>query len=166
MERIRWKGIRHKMENRKIMSTLKIETGANNPILRQKAREVEEINSQIKELVLDMIEMLKSDDNAVGLAAPQVGHSLRIIVIKYDPAKSPVALINPKIKKTSFRKDTKEEGCLSLPNISIPVKRPIKITVEALDINGETLEIKVKGFLARVIQHEVDHLNGILIIDK
>lgn len=164
MERIRWQGIRHKVENRKMI--LKIETGANNSILRQKAKEIKEINSQIKELVLDMIEMIKKNDNAVGLAAPQVGHSLQIIVIKYDLNQSPVALINPKIKKTSFRKNTIEEGCLSLPGISVAIKRPNKITVEALDINGKTLEIKVKGFLARVIQHEIDHLNGVLIIDK
>lgn len=144
---------------------LKIETGANNPILRQKSKEIKEINSQIKELALDMIEMVKKDDNAVGLAAPQVGHSLQIIVIKHDQDQNPVALINPKIKKISFRKNTMDEGCLSLPGIFIPVKRPIKITAEALDINGKTLEIKVKGFLAHVIQHEIDHLNGILIVD-
>lgn len=165
MERVRRQRIGDRMENRK-MTILNIETGADNPILRQKAKEVKEINSQIKELILDMIEMLKKDDNAIGLAAPQVGHSLQIIAIKHDQDQNPVALINPKIIRTSFRKDTIEEGCLSLPDIFIPVKRPIKATVEALDIDGKTLKIKAKGFLARVIQHEIDHLNGVLIIDR
>lgn len=147
------------------MTVLNIQTGADNPILRQKAKEVKQINSQIKELVLGMIEMLKKDDNAVGLAAPQVGHSIQIIAIKHNLDQNPVVLINPKIIKTSFRKDTIEEGCLSLPDIFIPVKRPIKATVETLDVNGKTLKIKAKGFLARVIQHEIDHLEGILIVD-
>ena len=147
------------------MSNLKIETGADNPILRRKAKKIKEINSQIRELALNMTEMLKKDNNAVGLAAPQVGHSLQIIIIKHDPDQNPVVLINPKIIKTSFRKDTAEEGCLSLPDIFVSVKRPIKIAAETLDISGKTLKIKAEGFLARVIQHEVDHLNGILIID-
>ena len=151
------------MENRKMI--LKIQTGADNPTLRRKAKEIKEIDSQIRELALNMTEMLKKDNNAVGLAAPQVGHSLQIIIIKHDPDQNPVVLINPKIIKTSFRKDTAEEGCLSLPDIFVSVKRPIKIAAETLDISGKTLKIKAEGFLARVIQHEVDHLNGILIID-
>ncbi|MEA2113191.1 MAG: peptide deformylase [Patescibacteria group bacterium] len=147
------------------MPILKIETGADNPILRQKAKKIKKINSQIKEFSFALVKMLKDDDNAAGLAAPQVGHSFRIIAVKHSANEDPIALINPEIKKTSFRKDTIEEGCLSLPNILVSVKRPIKITAEALDINGKTIKIKAKGFLARVIQHEVDHLNGILIVD-
>ncbi len=144
---------------------LNIETGADNPILRQKAKEVEKIDSQIKELILDMKETLENDSNSVGLAAPQVGKSLRIIAVRPGPNTKSAVFINPKITKTSFRKDTIEEGCLSLPNISVLIKRPSKITVKMLNEEGAPIEIKAEGVFARIIQHEVDHLNGILIID-
>ncbi len=85
---------------------------------------------------------------------------------KPAPNKEALALINPQIKKTSRKKAIMEEGCLSLPNVSLPVERPVKITVQGLDINGELVKIKAGGLLARVIQHEVEHLDGILIVDK
>jgi peptide deformylase len=145
--------------------TLSIEKGTNNPILRQKAKKVKQITTDIKQLVLDMIETLKAN-NGAGLAAPQIGQPLRIIVAKPDENKEALVLINPQIIKTSRKKEIMEEGCLSLPDISVPVKRAAKITVQGLDINGQTVKIKAKGILARVIQHEIDHLDGILIIDK
>ena len=163
MERIRGQRVRYKVEDRKMI--LNIETGANNPILRQKAKEVEKIDSQIKEFVLNMKETLESDGNSVGLAAPQVSKSLRIIAVRPDPGIKSAVFINPKITKTSFRKDVMEEGCLSLPNIFVSVKRPLKITVKALNEKGAPIEIKAEGFLSRIIQHEVDHLNGVLIVD-
>lgn len=143
---------------------LTIQKGQNNHILRQKASKVNQITAKIKQLVLDMIETVQADDNSIGLAAPQVGQSLRIIVIKLD--KQPLALINPVIKKASRRQTILEEGCLSLPKVIIPVKRPRKVTIEALNIEGQLIKIKTKDFLAHVIQHEIDHLDGILIIDK
>ncbi|MFH1551972.1 MAG: peptide deformylase [bacterium] len=145
---------------------LKIETGQYNPILRQKAKEVKEINAEIKQLILNMIETMNSDDNIIGLAAPQVNHSLQIIVIGLEQNKNSIVLINPEIKNKSFIKSTIVEGCLSLPNLNIPVKRPNKIIINALNAKGQKIKIKTKGVLARIIQHEIDHLNGVLIIDK
>ena len=144
---------------------LSIQTGQDNPILRQKAQQVKEITAEIKQLVLDMIETLESNQG-VGLAAPQVGQLLQIIIAKPEANKEALVLINPQIKKTSRKKDVMEEGCLSLPDISVPVERAVKITVQTLDINGQPNKIKAKGLLARVIQHEIDHLSGILIVDK
>jgi peptide deformylase len=144
---------------------LSIETGQSNPILRQKAEEIKQINAQIKQLALDMVETLEAHQG-LGLAAPQVNQSLRLIVVKPEPGRKALILINPKIKKASRRKTIMQEGCLSLPDVFVAVERSEKITVEALDINGQTIKIKAKGLLARVIQHEIDHLDGILIVDK
>jgi len=144
---------------------LSIKTDQNNPILRQKAKEVKEINAEIKQLALDMVKTLKAN-NGLGLAAPQVGQSLRLITVKPEPDKEALVLINPRIKKASRKKTIIEEGCLSLPNTFRPVERPEKITLEALDINNHPVKMKVKGLLARTIQHEIDHLDGLLIVDK
>ena len=146
--------------------TLSIQIGQNNSILRQKAKKVKKITPQIKKAVLDMIETIKSDENSIGLAAPQINKSLQIIVFKLELDKAPIALINPEIKKASWRKETINESCLSLPGFSMPVKRSKKITVQGLNIDNELIKIKAEGFLARVIQHEIDHLNGVLICDK
>lgn len=143
---------------------LTIQKGQNNHILRQKASKVNQITAKIKQLTLDMIETIQDDDNAIGLAAPQINQSLRIIVVKLD--KQLIALINPVIKKASRRQTVLEQGCLSLPGINVLVKRPRKVTVEALNTEGQQVRIKAKDFLAHVIQHEIDHLDGILIIDK
>jgi peptide deformylase len=144
---------------------LEIQTGENNPILRQKAEKVEGISAEIKQLALDMAEMIESEPNDIGLAAPQVNHSLCIIVVQPDKSKKALILINPEIKKVSTKKETMPEGCLSLPNVIVPVERPFKITAQALDLKGNKIKIKAKGLFARVIQHEVDHLHGVLIVD-
>ena len=144
---------------------LPIQTDQDNPVLRQEAKEVKEITAQIKQLVLDMTETMETKDG-LGLAACQVGQSLQIIIAKPEPNKEALVLINPQIKKTSRKKDIMIEGCLSLPNIEVPVERAVKITVQALDLNSQKIKIKAKGLLARVIQHEIDHLEGILIVDK
>ena len=143
---------------------LSIQTGYDNHILRQKAKEVKEVTAQIKQLVLDMIETLEAN-NGLGLAAPQVGQLLQIIIAKPEPEKEALVLINPQIKKTSRKKEIMEEGCLSLPNISVPIERPVKITVQGLALNGQLIKIKAKGLLARIIQHEIDHIDGTLILD-
>ena len=152
------------MANHK-MTIRRIETGQNNPILRSQSKAVKKINAQIKRLALDMAETMEVKDG-IGLAAPQVSKLLQIIVVKPAPRQEPLILVNPEIKKFSRKKDTMKEGCLSLPNIFVPVERSVKITVQGLDINGQLVKIKAKGLLARVIQHEVDHLSGILITDK
>lgn len=137
-----------------------------NSILRQKAEEIEleKIKSyDIKKLVFNMKETVEAG-KGIGLAAPQVGHSLRVIVIFLENKK--MALINPKITHFSWIKKSGEEGCLSMPGTFGFVKRSKLIKIKALDENGEEIKFKAKNILARVIQHEVDHLDGILFIDK
>ncbi len=145
---------------------LPIQTGKHNPILRKKADLVKEINPNIKQLVLDMIDTLKSSENSVGLAAPQVNHSLRIIAYQPDINQPAQALINPVILKQSKKTSIMEEGCLSLPDYTAKIERPIKATIQATNLQGKKIKIKAKGILARIIQHEIDHLEGILICDK
>lgn len=137
-----------------------------NPLLRKKSPEVtkEKICSpEIKELCLNMVKtMLKKE--GLGLAAPQIGENIRLAVI--NTKDGIIMLINPKITRKSLGKEWGEEGCLSLPNIFGQVKRHKEITCEYFDINAKEKKLKAKGLLARVIQHEVDHLDGILFIDK
>jgi peptide deformylase len=144
---------------------LPIQTGQDNPILRQKSEKVKEITPELRRLAFDMAETMEVKDG-IGLAAPQIGQLIRIIVVKPKPDEKTLILINPEIKKSSRKKDVMVEGCLSLPEIEVPVERAIKISGQALDLNGQKIKIKAKGLLARVIQHEVDHLEGVLIVDK
>lgn len=131
-------------------------------ILRSKAKEVKKIDESIKNLINDMIETMYEAEG-VGLAAPQIGILKRVVVI--DVGDGAIQLINPAIIETEGE-DIKVEGCLSFPGVFGEVKRAAKLTVEALDISGEKQIIKAKGLLARALQHEIDHLNGIVFIDK
>ncbi|HRY82142.1 MAG TPA: peptide deformylase [Candidatus Moranbacteria bacterium] len=136
-----------------------------NEILRQKAKKIKNPkDKEIKDLILDMIETMEKSGNALGLAAPQVGQSIRLCIIKLDG--KTYILINPKISRKSWKKETTEEGCLSFPGKFIPIKRSRKVTVKALDKNGEEIIIKAEGLLARAFQHEIDHLDGVLFIDR
>ncbi len=142
-----------------------------NPILRQVGKEltVEKIGSKkIKKLIKDLTETMYIHDG-VGIAAPQVGESVKICVIakNFSPTKKKdLVLINPVWEKKSMTKTIDEEGCLSVPGIYGLVKRYKKIKVKALDEHGKTICFEAENFPARVIQHENDHLNGILFIDK
>ena len=131
-------------------------------ILRKKAKPVEEIDNKIRQLVLDMLDTMYKYDG-VGLAAPQVGILKRVITI--DTGDGPKVLINPVIKKTSG-KQTCEEGCLSFPNTFGNVDRPENVVVEAVNLEGNKIKIKAKELEAVVLCHEIDHLDGILFIDK
>ena len=152
---------------------LQIQTGEKNSVLRQKDKPVKEITADIKQLCLDMAETLATN-NGIGLAGPQVGKNLRIICVDlsvYSTDKKQkdafkMALINPKVIKKSWKKTIDEEGCLSLPGQFLKVKRPHKVTVEAQTVEDQTIKIKATGLLAKVLQHEIDHLEGILITDK
>lgn len=144
------------------MSSLKVLTD-NNPILHKKSTAVAEITNEIKQLILDMAETMKKEQG-IGLAAPQVGQNIRLVVINTE--NGPLALINPKILWRSLRKETEEEGCLSCPQVFVPVSRSKSVFVTALLENGKKRTFKAKGLFARVIQHEIDHLDGILITDK
>jgi len=134
------------------------------PLLRQRAKIVADpLDAKIQTLIPQMVELMKKNDGA-GLAAPQVGQSVRLIVIGLKD--NDLVLINPKISRKSFLKEWGEEGCLSVPHTFGEVKRCKKITVKYLDERGRQKKLIGQGLLARVIQHEVDHLNGILFIDK
>lgn len=135
------------------------------PVLSKKAGEVGEITPELKKLAEDMIEtMLKAEPEGVGLAGPQVGVSKRIFATQTE--EGPRVFINPKIIKKGRKSEAMEEGCLSLPGIWLKVKRAKKIELEALDINAKKVKINAEGLFARILQHEIDHLNGVLIKDK
>lgn len=133
-------------------------------ILRKKSRPVEVVDEKIVELVNDMIETMHKYDG-VGLAAPQVGVLKRVVVIDLYDGHEPYVLINPEIIKTKGEQEV-DEGCLSFPNKFAKVVRPLEVTAKALDINGKEYKIKGKGLLAQAIAHEIDHLEGILFVDK
>ena len=133
-------------------------------ILRKKSRPVDVVDDKIRELVDDMIETMHKQDG-VGLAAPQVGVLKRVVVIDLYDDNGPYVLINPEILKEKGEQEV-DEGCLSFPNKFAKVIRPEEVTVKAWDRDGKEYKLKGKGLLAQAISHEVDHLNGILFVDK
>ena len=133
-------------------------------ILKKKSREVEQIDDKIKQLIQDMIDTMYKY-NGVGLSAVQVGVLKRIVVIDIDDGTGVKVLINPKITKQKGEHEV-EEGCLSFPNQYAKLIRPKEVTVEALDENGKKVVIKAKDLLAQAFAHELDHLDGIVFIDK
>ncbi|MFN3740012.1 MAG: peptide deformylase [Thermodesulfovibrionales bacterium] len=136
-------------------------------VLKRKALPVEEINGKLQTLIDDMIETMYAAPG-IGLAAPQVGVSKRLIVVDvgYKEGKSSLlTILNPEINLSEESIDS-EEGCLSVPGHIVTIKRSARVIVRGLDRNGRPLEIEAEGLLARALQHEIDHLNGILIIDR
>lgn len=131
-------------------------------ILRKRAKNVENFNSRIQSLLIDMTETMYHSDGA-GLAAPQVGILRRLVVI--DDGRGLIKLINPVIVE-AFGEQQKLEGCLSIPGIYGKVKRPEKVVVQAFDEYGKLLNLEGIGLLARALCHEIDHLDGILFLDK
>lgn len=147
------------------MSILKIVILPNN-ILRQKAKAVniKDIDKLgLKELARKMIAAMRQA-KGIGLAAPQIGKSIRFIVVEVLP--EPLVLINPVITRSSFAKELGQEGCLSIPGQWGFVRRAIKVDAEGYALDGKKTKLNTEGLLARVIQHEIDHLDGILFIDK
>jgi peptide deformylase len=110
--------------------------------------------------------VLMNDSIGIGLAAPQVGVSHRLLVYRVEPDSPVQALVNPEIEWSSRDKETMEEGCLSLPGVHVDVERPLFIRVRAQDAEGDAIVVEASGLEARVIQHEVDHLDGVLILDR
>lgn len=133
-------------------------------ILRQKALPVEDINDEIRQLANDMFETMIAAEG-VGLACPQIGKSLRMFVLIADDDVRRV-FINPQIIKTSEEVSDYDEGCLSIPQVYETITRPVAVTVQAYNENGKPFTLEADGFLARIIQHEYDHLDGILYIDR
>ncbi|NBI29612.1 peptide deformylase [Chengkuizengella marina] len=136
------------------------------PILREKCKQVTKFNKNLHKLLDDMAETMY-DAPGVGLAAPQIGILKRVIVLDSGEEDGPglIELVNPEIIKTSTEKEIGPEGCLSIPSISGDVNRFKAITVKGLDRNGNEVEYEAEDFLARIFQHEIDHLNGILFTD-
>ena len=138
-----------------------------NKILRQISKPVEKVGDEERELMRDMLETMYVA-NGIGLAAIQIGEPKRIIVIdlsKEQNKKNPMYFVNPLIIKKNDEKITYEEGCLSVPNQFAEIDRPSKCEVEYLDFNGNKQNLQAEGLLATCIQHEIDHLEGILFID-
>jgi peptide deformylase len=138
-----------------------------NKILKQKAQPITEINKHIQELAKNMLETMYAK-NGIGLAGNQVGELLRIIVIDIQEEETfnPIVCINPEIIWQSQELEERDEGCLSILGISEIVKRPAKVRAAYTNLNGEKVEIEADGLLATALQHEIDHLNGILFIDR
>ena len=132
--------------------------------LRQKSVPVEEVNDEIRQLAEDMFETMISYEG-VGLAAPQIGKNIRMFVLIADDDVRRV-FINPQIIKTSSEVSDYDEGCLSIPQVYETITRPVAVTVQALNEKGRPFTLDADGFLARIIQHEYDHLDGILYIDR
>jgi peptide deformylase len=137
------------------------------PVLRLKAREVEDLDESVTGLV-ERMTMLMDEARGVGLAAPQVGILRRVVVYRTAEEEPVVALVNPRLVSASEEVETSDEGCLSLgaATVVVPVERPIAITLEAQTPDGEPLRLEAEGLQARVIQHELDHLDGVLTIDR
>lgn len=133
------------------------------PVLRERAREVEEVTDLHRKLAKDMLETMRQAPG-VGLAGNQVGVLHRIFVWEVDDAHG--AFINPVITERSDETFVDDEGCLSMPGLVYPVERSISVTVQAIDENGAPVLMQAEDFLARIFQHEIDHLDGVLFIDR
>ena len=137
------------------------------PILRKKSSLIENVDDQVRKLMDDML-LTMYEAPGIGLAAVQVGILRRVIVIdisKDDQKKKPMFFVNPKITHKSKKTSVYEEGCLSLPGHFAEIERPSECLVNYIDYNGREKELKADGLLATCLQHEIDHLNGILFID-
>lgn len=137
------------------------------PVLRRTAVAIESVDDSVRDIAERMIELMH-EAQGVGLAAPQVGLSLRMFVVNDPeaPDKSERVFINPVLSDPETENATRQEGCLSLPGINVDVKRPVGITIEATDLHGERFTLTSRDIAARIWQHEYDHLDGVLILDK
>jgi peptide deformylase len=135
------------------------------PVLRQRAAPVATVDDAVRRLVDDLFETMRAA-KGVGLAANQVGSARRVAVVDVgEDNPPPLVLINPRIVQASDVTETAEEGCLSIPDMYGEVERPLAVTLEALDRDGRPYRAEVAGFKARAVQHEIDHLDGVLFLD-
>jgi peptide deformylase len=137
-------------------------------VLRQPAKRVSKVDVEIKQIIREMLQTMYSADG-IGLAAPQVAVNKQIIVVDVEPdeaARPPLVLINPAITRASRDISVTQEGCLSIPNVYLDVKRPTEVEVSYKDENGRPQRLSATGLLACCIQHEIDHLNGVLFVDR
>lgn len=135
-------------------------------VLRAPATEVGEVDAELRRLIDDMFQTMYEAEG-VGLAAPQVGISRRLIVVDVrEEGREPFALVNPRIVESSAGREKGEEGCLSIPGLVSVVERAERVVVEGLDRDGNPLRVEGAGLLGRCLQHEIDHLDGVLFIDR
>jgi peptide deformylase len=150
------------------MSLLKIEL-LGSDILRRRAEDVPGPDPELDTLIADMFETMY-ENKGIGLAGPQVGVAKRVIVVDVNDETGeqlgPFALLNPRVLEAGSDLDKHEEGCLSIPNVTGVVERPWHVVVEGLDQRGEPVTLEADGMLARCLQHEMDHLDGVLFIDR
>ena len=137
-------------------------------VLRQPAKRIAKVDDKLRTTIREMLQTMYSADG-IGLAAPQVGINKQLIVIDIaldKPDEAPLVLINPKVTKTSSNFCNSEEGCLSIPGVYLEVTRPEEIEVTYKNEQGKPCKLKADGLLARAIQHEMDHLNGVMFVDR
>lgn len=147
------------------MAVLTIET-LGSEVLRRRAEEIPEIDDELRAFVADMFRTMYEAEG-IGLAAPQVGVSRRVVVVDLQREDvAPFALVNPRIVESSRETDKAEEGCLSIPGVSAAVERPTRVVVEGLDLEGSPVRLEADELLGRCLQHEIDHLDGVLFIDR
>jgi len=135
------------------------------PVLRLEAQQVQDFDDDLKQLVERMTRLMQ-DARGVGLAANQVGVLRRVFVIQADDEEEPRALVNPSIAERSEESGEDDEGCLSMQGVVVSVERPVRVRLEASDEEGNPVELELEGLPARVAQHELDHLDGVLILDR
>jgi peptide deformylase len=135
------------------------------PVLRMQAREVEDFDGDLRRLAERMTQLMR-DASGVGLAATQIGVIRRIFVVQTDPDEDPVAVVNPVLVEQSDETVVDDEGCLSLQGVQMPVERPTSIRLEGRDLEDGELSLDLADHAARVVQHELDHLDGVLILDR
>ena len=135
------------------------------PILKTRARPVERFDAALRDEV-ERMGQLMHDSLGIGLAAPQVGVAHRLLVYRVEPDSPIQALVTPEIRWSSRDEEIMEEGCLSLPSVHVDVERPLHVLVRAQDAHGDAITVEASGLEARVIQHELDHLDGVLILDR
>jgi peptide deformylase len=135
-------------------------------VLRRRAEPVERIDGTVREVARRMVQLMHEAEG-VGLAAPQVGLSWRLFVARGPGEEDPVEVfLNPELEQLPGELEDHEEGCLSLPGITAEIRRPAAVTMRALDLDGRPQDRRAEGMQARIWQHEIDHLNGVLIIDR
>lgn len=135
------------------------------PVLRLRAHDVTVFDDELARLTEKMGELMH-DARGIGLAATQIGILRRLFVFQTDEDEAPIAVCNPVITQSGGEPETDDEGCLSLQGVLVPVERPSQVTLEGLDVTGASLKLELEGLGARVVQHELDHLDGVLIIDR
>jgi peptide deformylase len=135
------------------------------PVLRMQAREVENFDGDLRRLAERMTQLMR-DASGVGLAATQIGVIRRVFVFQTDPEEDPIAVVNPVVVGQSDETSLDDEGCLSLQGVQMPVERPISIRLAGRDLEGGELSLDLDEHAARVVQHELDHLDGVLILDR